>query len=221
MARLARIVAEGMPHHVVQRGNRRQRVFFNDSDKQEYLKLLKESVVKHGVKVWAYCLMDNHVHLIVVPGHKEALAQCIGWVHKQYTRMVHFREGWRGYLWQGRFSSFVLDEGHVYAAVRYVERNPVRAGLVSKAHDFEFSSAARRAQGSKDGLLSDFYLMEQVRDWKEYLSQADAEGDLKLMRKHGVTGRPLGSKEFLEKLTKKLGVDLTPKKPGPKRKRNN
>jgi putative transposase len=221
MARLARIVAEGMPHHIVQRGNRRQQVFFSDADKQEYLKLLKESAEKHKVNVWSYCLMDNHVHLIVVPNHTKDLASCMGWVHKQYTRMINFREGWRGYLWQGRFSSFVLDERHLYAAVRYVERNPVRAKLVRSAHDYPFSSARARVKGYRDDLLSDFYLIEQIKDWEGYLSGTDIDGDLKLLRRHGATGRPLGSKEFLEKLAKKLGIEVEPKKPGPKSKLNN
>ena len=216
MARVARLVAEGMPHHVVQRGNRRQQVFFSDGDKEAYLVFLKESIKRYDLDIWSYCLMDNHVHLIVVPNRKDALAEGIGWVHKEYTRMINFREGWRGYLWQGRFSSFILDEKYLYAAVRYVERNPIRAGIVKRADEYIFSSAMARIRGKKDDLLSDFYLMGDIKNWEGYLSVNDSEVDIKLMRRHGATGRPLGSSEFMEKLARRLGVDLAPKKRGPK-----
>ena len=216
MARVARVVLEDMPHHVVQRGNRLQQVFFKNEDKEAYLELLKESINRFDFKIWSYCLMDNHVHLIVVPGRKDALAQGIGWVHKEYTRMINFREGWRGYLWQGRFNSFVLDEKYLYAAVRYVERNPVRAGMVKRADEYRFSSALARVKGIKNELLSDFYLLNDIKSWEEYLSIEDSGADLKLMRRHGVTGRPLGSNQFIEKLARELGIDLTEKKRGPK-----
>ena len=124
MARIARVVIPNYPHHVIQRGNRNQDVFFSDKDKQAYIDILHEHASRAGVAFWAYCLMDNHVHLIAVPDHENSLARGIGEAHRKYTRMVNFREGWRGYLWQGRFNSYVMDERHLYAAIRYVERNP-------------------------------------------------------------------------------------------------
>jgi putative transposase len=129
MARLAQIVIPGIPYHIVQRGNRRQKTFWTAEDRKEYLKILGDEGKRHGLKVWAYCLMDNHVHIVAVPEGENSLARGIGETHRKYSRMIHFREGWRGYLWQGRFSSFPLDEQYLYAAVRYVERNPVRAGI--------------------------------------------------------------------------------------------
>src|SRR3990172_7668648 len=133
MVRIARIVIPGLPHHVIQRGNRRQPVFFRTSDFEAYLRILKEQSAKFGISFWAYCLMANHVHLIAIPDSEESFAHGIAETHRRYTRMVNFRENWRGYLWQGRFSSYPLDETYLYAAVRYVERNPVRAGIVTKA----------------------------------------------------------------------------------------
>ncbi len=109
MARLARVVAPGLPHHVTQRGNRWQRTFFCDEDYESYLRLMAQFCKAEKVAVWAYCLMPNHVHLIVVPDSAEGLRRAIGEAHRRYTRMVNFREGWRGHLWQGRFDSFVLD----------------------------------------------------------------------------------------------------------------
>jgi putative transposase len=110
MARVARIVGPGMPHHVTQRGNRRQQTFFSDDDYRAYLLLLKEWCGHRGNRIWAYCLMPNHAHLIVVPKMEDGLCRGIGEAHRRYTRRINFREGWRGHLWQGRFASYVMDE---------------------------------------------------------------------------------------------------------------
>lgn len=216
MARLARVVALDMPHHIVQRGNRRQNVFFREEDKQIYLDLLTEESKSSLLSIWAYCLMDNHVHLIAVPRVNNGLAKGIGTTHRRYTRMINFREGWRGYLWQGRFSSFPLDERYLYTAVRYVERNPVRAGLVKSAEDYPWSSASSHIKKRETSLLTNFFLLEEIKDWREYLSQEEKEEDLKLFRRHGQTGRPLGDRGFIDDLAKKLGIALHKKKPGPK-----
>jgi len=128
MARLARVVVAGYPHHVTQRGNRRQETFFGDDDYRSYLELMAEWCTRCGVEVWAYCLMPNHVHLVAVPSTSGALAAAIGEAHRRYTRGVNFRQGWRGHLWQGRFASYVMDETHLLAAVRYVEMNPRNLG---------------------------------------------------------------------------------------------
>ena len=125
MARMARVVVPGVPHHVVQRGNRRQQTFFSDEDYRYYLGLLSKACDEGEISVWAYCLMPNHVHLIAVPRSATSLASALGDVHRRYTRMVNFRESWRGYLWQGRFSSFPMDDRHVLAAARYILLNPL------------------------------------------------------------------------------------------------
>ncbi len=113
MARIARVVAPEIPHHVTQLGNRRQQTFFNDGDYQAYLALMSEWCLKYYVEIWAYCLMPNHIHLIAVPQTKEGLNLAIGEAHRRYTRRINFREGWRGHLWQGRFASFVMDENYL------------------------------------------------------------------------------------------------------------
>jgi len=117
MARLARVVVPGYPHHITQRGNRRLETFFSDDDYEAYLALLSEQCAAHGVRIWAWCLMPNHVHLVAVPRTAEGLARAVGEAHRRYTRRVNFREGWRGYLWQGRFASFLMEGAHVLAAV--------------------------------------------------------------------------------------------------------
>jgi len=147
MARLARVVVPGYPHHVIQRGNRRQQTFFEKGDYQAYIELMAEWCEQYGVAIWAYCLMPNHAHLIAVPEDEQGLRRAIGEAHRRYTRHVNFREGWRGHLWQGRFASFVMDDEHLLAAARYIELNPVRAKIVRKPHRYRYSSAQAHLEG--------------------------------------------------------------------------
>ena len=149
MARLARLVVPGYPYHVTQRGNRRQPVFFGPEDYQHYLQVLREQSGRWGLQVWAYCLMTNHVHLMVVPETTESLRRGLGDTHRRYTRAINFREGWRGFLWQGRFASVLLDEPYVYAAVRYVERNPVAARLVERPEDYPWVERPQPCDGCR------------------------------------------------------------------------
>ena len=215
MARLARVVAPGLPHHVTQRGNRRQEVFFSDADYEAYKGLVAGHCAAAGVAVWAYCLMPNHVHLILVPSDEDGLRAALGEAHRRYTRRVNFREGWRGYLWQGRFASFAMDERHLLAAARYVELNPVRAGLCARPEDWPWSSAAAHLADKDDGLAAVAPLLEIVGDWRAFLDGGLDGADLEAIRRHGRTGRPLGSEAFLEALESRLGRRVRRRKPGP------
>ena len=218
MPRLARVVAPGYPHHLTQRGNRRQPTFFCQDDYQTYLYLMSEWCQSHQVAIWAYCLMPNHVHLIVVPPTAEALCPAIGEAHRRYTRMVNFRQGWRGHLWQGRFSSFAMDSGHLLSAARYVERNPVKARLVGSAAAWPWSSAATHVSGKTDGIAETAWLTERIAGWvctwAEHLRKRDEKDFGAMMRLHETTGRPLGGKSFVKKLESLLGRTLLPCRPG-------
>jgi len=146
MTRIARVVAPGVGHHITQRGNRRQRTFFDDEDYATYLRLMAASCAEHRVAIRAWCLMPNHVHLVAVPATAERLAPAVGRAHWRYTRAINFREGWRGYLWQGRFASCPMDAAHTLAAARYIERNPVRTAiadthLISRSKPLPFAFA--------------------------------------------------------------------------------
>jgi putative transposase len=219
MARIARVVASGYPHHITQRGNRRQQTFFNEGDYQLYLELMSEWCAKYQVETWAYCLMPNHVHLIAVPKTADGLTRAIGEAHRRYTRHVNFREGWRGHLWQGRFSSFILDHNYLLTCVRYVELNPVRAGLVEKPENWRWSSAGNHIRKKDNALVKTAPLNELVNtSWRKYLSTDAEESSMALFRKHERTGRPLGSDRFISKLERTLGQRLKPRKPGPKKK---
>jgi len=220
MARIARAVAPGIPHHITQRGNRRQQTFFNDEDYQSYLELMSEWCMKLNVRIWAYCLMPNHVHLIAVPETKEGLNLAIGEAHRRYTRRINFREGWRGHLWQGRFSSFIMDNRYLLACTRYVEWNPVRAGFVGKAENWPWSSAGPHMKSQNDILVDTKPLLEMInKPWEKFLSLDAHESEVTLFRKHERTGRPLGEDPFIEKMELLLGRTLKPQKPGPKKKK--
>lgn len=223
MARRYRFVVPGMPHHVIQRGNRRQPVFFSDHDRLYYLRLLKEHAGKFGVKIWAYCLMTNHVHLVLVPVAPDSLAKAVAETHRRYTRMINFREQWRGYLWQGRFSSFVMDDAYSLKALRYVERNPVRAGMVKKASEYAWSSARAHVEGVANEYLDVCPVIERIGNWDKCLSSEIEDDVLKKFRSHAGTGRPVGGDVFVKEVASILNVSVEelkgrlqgrPRKPG-------
>ena len=164
MPRQARTVISHVSHHIIQRGNRRQDVFFGEEDYKTYLSLLKETCEKAHIQVQAYCLMTNHVHLIVVPSEEFGLRP-IGEAHRRYTRYINMKKDWRGYLWQGRFGSYPMDDRYLYEAVRYVELNPVRAGLFPHPCDYRWSSARQRIGATGDFKVDSCLAVE---DWDLY-----------------------------------------------------
>ena len=167
---------------------------------------------EEGVEVWGYCLMPNHTHLIAVPAAEQSLRRAIGEAHRRYTRRINFREKWRGYLWQGRFASFVMDEPYLLAAARYVELNPLRARLVGSAAEWPWSSARAHLWGRDDPLVKVGPLLAMVGDWQGLLDSALREEELEELRGHGRTGRPLGDGTFLERLEGIVGRVLKPQK---------
>jgi putative transposase len=189
--------------------------FFKDEDYLAYLALMDEWCRKCRVEIWAYCLMPNHVHLVAVPETEDGLRRGIGEAHRRYSRMINFRENWRGHLWQGRFASFPMDESYLLAAVRYVEMNPVRARLVQDAEAWPWSSARAHLAGTDDQLVKVAPLLKMVGDWKLFLA-AEIEEEIGNIRKHERTGRPLGSEGFVERLESALDRILKRSKPGPK-----
>ena len=217
MARLARVVVEGVAHHVTQRGNRRQPVFFTDDDYRVYRRLLAQGCKAAGVQAWAYCLMPNHVHLVLIPSSPDGLRAALAEAHRRYTRAVNAREGWTGYLWQGRFSSAPMDEGHLMAAARYCELNPVRARLTTRPEQWPWSSARAHLAGGDDELVSVAPLLDRVEDWSAFLDAGLSDDDHKALRRAESTGRPLGSSSFIAGLETRLGRSFQPNKPGPKR----
>ena len=204
-----------IPYHVTQRGNRREDVFFSDDDRRAYLDLLRKYSQQHGMDVLAYCLMTNHVHLVVLPHTAESLAGTLKPVHLRYAQHVNWTHGLSGCLWQGRFFSCGLDETHMHSAVRYVERNPLRAGMVERAEDYPWSSAAVHCGLRCEPWLADIpALSEQVDDWSAWLRGEDEDAAIAALRRHTSTGRPLGNATFLNLLETLLGRTVRPRKPG-------
>ena len=193
-------------------------VFKVDEDREAYLRLLRKSGRRHGLKVWSYCLMTNHIHLVVVPEREDSLGLALHDTHTVYA--MRFNEGSRecGHVWQGRFYSCPLDEGHLWSAVRYVERNPVRAAMVSRAEWYPWSSAAPHCGSRLDPLLSeDFPPPGVIQNWPAWLSQEEDEDAMKRLRQQTRTGRPCGSSIFIEQLEDLLNRSLRPQKRGRKK----
>ena len=154
MPRPHRLIVPGVPHHITQRGNYRQTVFFRNADRQFYLELLSEFLPHYGIALEGYCLMDNHVHLLAIPHDPKGLSRALQRIHSDYARAIHLRLRRMGHLWQARFHSTPLvDEKHSWDAALYVERNPVRAGLVADAGDWRWSSAPAHLGLVEDRLL--------------------------------------------------------------------
>lgn len=218
MARIARIVSVGIPHHVTQRGNRRMQTFFCDDDYREYIALMAESCRRYGVEIWSYCLMPNHVHLIAIPQQPDSFRQALGEAHRRYTRLINFREKWKGHLWQERFASYPMSETHLLAAARYIELNPVRAGLVKEAWSYQWSSAVGHVKGVDDELVSVAPLLEMVEDWRGFIGQDITGEERGIFRSHERTGRPLGDAGFLKRIEESVCRVLQRQKPGPKQK---
>ena len=191
MPRSARRVVPGLPHHVTQRGNRRQPVFFSDADYALYLRLLRRWCAETGTKVWAWCLMPNHVHLVLVPANEDGLRATLAPAHRRYSWEINQREGWRGYLWQGRFASVPMDEGHVHACLRYVELNPVRARLSERPEDWRWSSARAHLGLAGDPLTDLAAGAARVEDWRSFLDAGLGDEEAEAIRAAERSGRLL------------------------------
>jgi putative transposase len=215
MARLARIVVPGLPHHITQRGNRREAIFFEDGDHEIYLDLLAEQTLKAGVAVWAYCLMPNHVHLILEPRRSDDLGRAVGEAHRRYTNFINARGRWTGHLFQSRFASVVLDDFHLIGAVRYVSLNPVRARLVTRAEEWKWSSVRAHLSGVDDRLVTVRPALERIPHLRDLL-QVDTEDDFSELRRAEATGRPAGAPEFVTGLENLLGRKIARRAPGRK-----
>jgi putative transposase len=216
MARLARVVIPGHPHHVTQRGNGRARTFFEDGDYALYRDLLAANCKAAGVEVWAWCLMPNHVHLILVPSDPDGLRRALARVHRSYAGIVQARRKRTGHFWQGRFGAVVMDEQHLAAALRYVSLNPVRARLVKRAQDWRWSSTRAHLRGRDDGLTAQAPIRDRFPDFAGLLATAPEADLFGVLRSAESVGRPLGDARFLARIERQTGRVLKPAKRGPK-----
>lgn len=217
MARLPRLVLPGHPYHVTQRGNRRQQTFFGDEDYALYRDLLAEAAERAEAEIWCYCLMPNHVHVILVPSDEDGLRRTFADAHRRYTGFINARHRWTGHLWQGRFGAVVMDEAHLAHAMRYVSLNPVRANLVDRAEAWRWSSARAHMAGEDDELVRVAAALDRYGDFADFLGAPGDHGDAwRALRRAETTGRPLGAPDWIAALEAKTGRILAPQKRGPK-----
>lgn len=217
LPRLARIVVPGLPYHVTHRGNRRQDIFFRSHDYRMYKQWLRENAERYGLEVWSYCLMTNHVHLLVVARHSDSLATAIGRTHGRFAQWQNTRNGWSGHLWANRFYSTPLDEHHLWAAAKYIEQNPVRAEMVECAYHYEWSSARSHARNHPDELLAPSRPFPGwVANWSEWLDHDLPRVQVEALRRNTSTGRPTGSDDFVARLESQLGRTLRARRRGRK-----
>jgi putative transposase len=216
MARLARVVIPGHPHHVTQRGNGGARTFFNDADYALYRDLLAEHCRAAGVEVWAWCLMPNHVHLILVPSDPDGLRHALARVHQRYAGVIQARRKRTGHFWQGRFGAVAMDEEHLAAALRYVSLNPVRARLVARPRDWPWASSRAHLRGKADGITALAPIRNRFPDFADLLASAPETDLFDRLRAAESIGRPLGGDRFLARIERLTGRTLKPRKRGPK-----
>lgn len=212
MPRLARAVFSKIPHHITQRGNRREDVFFEKEDYQTYLDWLQHYSQQYQLEILAYCLMTNHIHLVAVPGNENSLQQVLKPLHMRYAQRINRQKQWKGHFWQGRYFSSPLDERYMWSAIRYVERNPVRARMVQKAESYPWSSAAGHCGLTDDKVLSTMpkwkKITNQIDDWSSWLAEGNEAGELAIVRRNIEKGLPCGSDRFVKTLEKKIGRSL-------------
>lgn len=215
MPRHTRLVFPGIPHHVAQRGNRREPIFFEDADRHVYLHWLAEYCSKHRVSILAYCLMRNHVHIVAVPEGSDGLERVLRPLHTRYAQRINRAKQWKGHVLQGRYFSSALDSTHLRAAIRYVERNPVRAQIVSHAEDYPWSSAAAHCGLRSDPLLATrgewVEQLDSISDWSAWLAEGDEPTALVALRRHVDANLPCGDEAFLRSLERRWQIGEMPK----------
>jgi putative transposase len=221
MPREPRVVAIGAPHHITQRGNARQDVFTTDSIRRAYLRLLGLHAAANRLRILAYCLMTNHVHIVAIPDTDAAMANTLRHAHGRFSQYWNTERNRIGHVWQNRYYSCPVEEAAVGRVIAYVENNPVRAGLVERAEDFEWSSAQAHAAAADFGEMLDgewWQLRWSAAEWRTILrDRMESAQELRTIRQATYSGRPFGSKQFVAGLEQRLGRTLEPRaRPRPK-----
>lgn len=220
MPRIARIVGIGNPHHIIQRGNNRQTIFFADGDRYRYLELLKESSIKYSCKIHAYCLMENHVHILSVPQYNYSFAKMMQQLSLRFTQYINKKYKRTGRLWECRFYSALVDEeNYLWSVCRYIERNPARAKIVNIPCEYKWSSAKDNTMEEKSSLIEP--ICKSYIDMEEYikfLNTPDKEDEIEMIKRSTFSGKPIGTREFITNIAKSLGIAINMRPKGRPRK---
>lgn len=220
MARLPRLVLAGHAHHIIQRGNNRQAIVLDDADRQRFVDLLRDCSVAHRVAIHAYVLMDNHLHLLATPEDGQGISLMMQSLGRRYVGWFNHKYGRSGTLWEGRFRAALIESEHYFlACLRYIELNPVRAGMTANAIDFAWSSCAHHLGKRRDLVVSDHGLFwalgntpfEREAAYRELLAQGVAEDERQRLTEAALKGWPLGSAQFLRKLSEQTVRPMAPR----------
>ncbi len=218
MPKFPRLVVPGYPHHITQRGVRRQKTFFAEDDYQAYLDLAIELTGDWPIEFWAYCLMPNHIHAVVVPDQPDSLSKYFAVLHRRYARQINLQHEWQGHLWQKRFYSVVMDERHTIASLRYVELNPVRGGIRKSPRDWPWSSTKGNLGLTDDPLIDRSRTVDIIANWSTYLAEEEDVSTVQRLRRQTRTGRPNGDDEFLRTIESRTERRVRKKRAGRKKK---
>jgi putative transposase len=219
MSRLARVVIPGLPHHITQRGNGRQKVFYSDEDYALYMRLITESCTSAKVTCLGFCLMPNHLHLILVPADEDGLRAALSKANRAYAGIINGRRKVKGHFWQGRYGSVPMDDAHLYEALRYVLLNPVKARLVERPEGWKWSSARAYLKGKDDGLTNSRRMQRVIDDMRAFLGEMPDMSRLNRLLAAETIGRPAAEADFIKDLETQTGRSLLPEKRGRKPKK--
>lgn len=209
MPRIARGLNDGFIYHVLNRGNSREEVFHKQGDYYSFTKLLTESLEQFKVKMFAYCLMPNHFHMLVEPDKGEDLSKFMQWLTTCHVRRYHQHYGTSGHVWQGRYKSFIVqNDVHLLTVARYVEGNPVRSGLVKSAKEWRWSSHRDRLKNAGGGIISDLPIT-LPDDWSSYTDLPLTSTDLARLHKSVNRHAPFGMKEWVQHTSEQFGLGST------------
>ena len=209
MSKLPRVIIPGLPHHITQRGNRRCDIFLDPEDRQVFMHILTEASRRYSLHHTSYCLMTNHIHLVSAPEYEGSISAAMRDSLGPYAVYFNNKYALKGHLWQGRYYACALDAPRFWAAVGYVERNPVRAGMVERAEMYRWSSAAAHCGLRGDPIVEPLpESPSSIRCWSMWLAEEEGEALLKAIRLNTSTGRPYGSEEFVRGLELRLGRRL-------------
>ena len=209
MPRIARATGGGLCYHVLNRGNGRTRVFHKDEDYQAFVDLIAKANQRIPMRVMGYCLMPNHFHLMVRPFGDGELSTWMQWLMTSHVRRYHAHYHSSGHVWQGRFKSFIVQKDeHFLKAMRYVERNALKAGLVKRAQNWRFGSLYWRTAGRQLGLLSD-WPVQRPRRWREMVNRPQNETELEALRRCVQRGRPYGDDRWVKRAAKQYDLETT------------
>lgn len=219
MARQARIIVPNTPHHISQRGNRGEPIFFEKDDFSHYMEILQKSLKAFELDLLSFCLLPNQIHLLTEPKTKDDISRCIGETNRQYTRYINQKKNWTGHLFQNRFFSYAMDEQHALRAARFIETLPVTANITEKPQNYLWSSAKYRIKTIENSPIKPFNTFHLDQNWEDFLGRTMDTEELKRIQTHLQTGRPRGSHLFLDTVEKQLGRVVRPQKRGRKPKK--